>query len=247
MEAEYTIRAYEKNQINLYAVLGEANSRTFMFNIIEKSGTVAATSNAVPVNQMLDLTGYTVSMEIADTDIHTDGTIINAVSGKVSFILPSEFTCKSGAYPCEIVLSKENERLCIIGITLNVAHAEKQKENQETVSNDITVDRGTDFSFGISNIKYDDGTSYEYNANDIAVFGVKVTADSDAYLIYKTLEYDTENECFVVSLLPEDTINLGNDKEYLYDVSIQTEDGFYKLIKPARFFVAKAITERTVT
>ncbi len=152
MEAEYTIRAYEKNQINLYAVLGEANSRTFIFNIIEKPGTISATSNAVPVNQMLDLTGYSVKLKLIGTDIQTDGSIITANSGKVSFTLPESFTEATGTFHCEIILSKENESLGIIGITLNVAYpaVQTKKENIEEYGADqniaFTIPKGTPYT-----------------------------------------------------------------------------------------------------
>ena len=59
----------------MYTVLGEANSRTISFVIIEKSGVVAATSNAAVTNQYLDLTGYTVSLRVIETGAQVQGVV----------------------------------------------------------------------------------------------------------------------------------------------------------------------------
>ena len=54
MEYEVNLNAYEMNQVNLYAVQGEADSRKIICHIIEKSGVVIPTSNATVVNKMLN-------------------------------------------------------------------------------------------------------------------------------------------------------------------------------------------------
>lgn len=204
MESEYTIHAYIKNQISLYAVKGESNSRTFIFNIIEKSGTIAPTSNAVPVDLMLDLTGYTVVLRIAGTNIQTNGTIITAASGKVSFTLPASFTADSGTYQCEIVLTKNNEQLGIIGIALTVAYPQVKinrtdpEEYGSSKNIAFVIPRGTQYNlrFDLRNYpKWCDAVwrkSYyteQFTYHDKVLFGIKKHPDDTDYIFLKKIEY----------------------------------------------------------
>lgn len=86
MEYEVNLNAYEMNQVNLYAVQGEADSRKIICHIIEKSGVVIPTSNATVVNKMLDLTGFTIKLyEIrSDGAVSVEGMIEDAENGVVS-------------------------------------------------------------------------------------------------------------------------------------------------------------------
>ena len=235
MEAEYTIRAYEKNQISLYAVLGEENSRTFIFNIIEKSGTISATSNAIPVNQMLDLTDYSVKFRLIGSDIQTDGNIITADEGKVSFTLPKSFTESTGTFQCEIMLSKENESLGIIGIILNVAYPSVQtkKENiEEYEANQsiaFTIPKGTPYilKFDLRNYpKWIEATrrksfyTAKFQIHDKLLFGIKKHPADTEYVFQKTAErdrtYNTETHEY------EDTGGL--DEYGRFSVELTEED-----------------------
>lgn len=235
MESEYTIHAYIKNQISLYAVKGESNSRTFIFNIIEKSGTIAPTSNAVPVDLMLDLTGYTVVLRIAGTNIQTGGTIITAASGKVSFTLPASFTADSGTYQCEIVLTKNNEQLGIIGIALTVAYPQikiNRADPEEYGSSKniaFIIPKGTPyvlkfdlFNFrGWLNAVKRSPIRKVLTPGDKVFFGIKKLPDDDEYIFTYSAEvhqtynaethnYDDTGELssygkFVVSFTEDDT------------------------------------------
>ena len=124
MTVEYDINAYEMNQVTLYSVQGEAESRTVIFNIIEKSGIQIPTSNATVINKMLDLSDYTAKLYIIRPDnsiVSCDGTIANATNGTVSFILSEDCMKFSGIAECAIVFTKENTNLRVVGISLQIA------------------------------------------------------------------------------------------------------------------------------
>ena len=126
MESEYDIKAYEDNQINLYAVQGEKDSRTVIFSIIEKSGQTVPTSNAVVIDKKLDLTDCTVKMYVKNSKIAVcDGTIIEpAENGKVKFILNEASSKESGNFNCIIsVINRNSEELRVVGINLKVSPA----------------------------------------------------------------------------------------------------------------------------
>ena len=126
MQYDIDLNAYEMNQVTLYAVQGEADSRTVTFNIIEKSGVQIANSNAKVINKMLDLTDYLPYLYIIKPDkkiIFTAGTVVDADNGTLSFVLPYQATTVSGIADCVIMLVKEETNLRIAGISLNITSA----------------------------------------------------------------------------------------------------------------------------
>ncbi len=127
MESEYDIKAYEDNQINLYAVQGEKDSRTVIFSVIEKSGQTVPTSNAAVIDKKLDLTDCTVKMYVKNSKIAVcDGTIIEPESnGKVKFVLNEASSKESGNFDCIIsVINRNSEELRMVGIKLKVSPAD---------------------------------------------------------------------------------------------------------------------------
>lgn len=124
MEAEYKLFAYENNHLSLFAVQGEENGRTFVFDIVEKSGVVRPTSNAPATDLMLDLTGY----EATFYGVYKDGSAVSCsgtlasdpTTGVVSFTLTEAFTVYAESLDCAIVLTQTGQELKIVGITLNV-------------------------------------------------------------------------------------------------------------------------------
>lgn len=125
MEAEYKLFAYENNHLSLFAVQGEENGRTFVFDIVEKSGVVRPTSNAPATDLMLDLTGYEATFYGVYADgscISCSGTISStATDGKVSFTLPQQFCLLAEKLDCAVVLTSRSNELRIVGITLTVS------------------------------------------------------------------------------------------------------------------------------
>ena len=127
MESEYDIKAYEDNQVDLYAVQGEKDSRTVIFNIIEKSGLTVPTSNAVVIDKKLDLTDCTVKMYVKNSKIAICNGIVSepSTNGEVKFILNEASSKENGSFDCIIsVINQKSEELRIVGIKLNVSPAD---------------------------------------------------------------------------------------------------------------------------
>lgn len=140
MQTEINVYADRVNQVPLYAVQGEYNSRDFIFNIIERDGTQLPNSNAEVINKMLDLTGYIPRLYILKPDntvSFIEGNLIDAVGGKVSFTLSSQSVAAAGVSECNIILTSDNKDLRIIGINLTV---------NESIVNDGAVESDNDFS-----------------------------------------------------------------------------------------------------
>lgn len=124
MQAEYTVYADRKNHVEITAVQGEQDSRTLKFSIVEKSGNIHPTSNAVVTDLMLDLTGY----EATFYGVYKDGSAVSCsgtlasdpTTGVVSFTLTEAFTVYAESLDCAIVLTQTGQELKIVGITLNV-------------------------------------------------------------------------------------------------------------------------------
>lgn len=121
METTYTINLFKKNQISLYAVQGEENGRIIIFNIVEQSGTIAPTSNAVATDKMMDLTGFTVTLYLLNSRrVSTAGLITDAEHGIVEFMLPAEFTEEAGKFECGLSIAQVGQELRAAGISLTV-------------------------------------------------------------------------------------------------------------------------------
>lgn len=228
MITEYTVNAYELNQEIIYAVQGEVDSRTVIFNIVEKSGIVIPTSNAEVTNKMLDLTDYTAEMYAS-----CSGTIEDAKNGILSFVLSTDFAEVSGTGDCVIVLSKSDTNLRIVGITLNV-------QTSVIESTTLSITKGTSFAVGLE-IFASDGTAHIVNAGDTIRFGVKSNLTDSNYLIEKNVSGTGSNKC-TISLIPAETAIL-NAGTYYYDIGLQTSSGGYYIVVP----VSKIIVTLSVT
>ncbi len=107
----------------------------------------------------------------------------------------------------------------------------------------INIPKGTSYSFAVRPV-YDDGTVYPYNIADQVVFGVRLSPQSEGYVISKIAVYDSSTGSYVIALDPEDTSELAADERYWYDVGLETSTGdFYLLIDSSYFNVQKAITK----
>lgn len=240
MEYEVNLNAYEMNQVNLYAVQGEADSRKIICHIIEKSGVVIPASNASVVNKMLDLTDFMIKLYEIRSDgavVGVEGTVVDAGNGIVSFELSDDFTEISGIFDCAIVLTKDNEDLRIVGISLQVA----ELSIESTVN--LAVQRGTSKSLCIS-VYNDDGTIYSLANGDKIIFGVKKLLSDIDYAIKKisTLD-DKDGDGYLISLEPADTQGLLGT--YLYEVGLQTVSGeYYIVIDCSEFVVTNTLTQK---
>lgn len=239
MEYEVNLNAYEMNQVNLYAVQGEADSRKIICHIIEKSGVVIPTSNATVINKMLDLTGFTIKLyEIrSDGAVGVEGTIEDAENGIVSFELSDDFTELSGVFDCAIVLTKANEDLRIVGISLQVA-----KLSLDAATN-LTIQRGTTNAINVV-IYNNDGSIYALESGDKLIFGVKKSLSDIDYAIKKiSTSNNKDGNGYNITLEPSDTQNLLGS--YLYEVALQTASGeYYIVIDCSNFVITNTLTQK---
>ena len=228
MEKECYVNAYENNQVNLYAVQGESDSRTIIFNIIEKSGIVAATSNATPINKMLDLTGYDVTLTVLNSEESVvSGEILDAENGKVQFTLSKACSAEQGNFKCVIILTKNSEDLRIVGITLAVAGL--------AAKNTITIYRNSIWS-DIVQIE-NQSELYTLGTNEKLIFVVR---EGEKIIIKKELkdsDYVEDENGYLLSLSSAETdIGVGT---YSYKLTLQRADGEYEPVIPLHTFIIK--------
>ena len=105
--------------------------------------------------------------------------------------------------------------------------------------NSINIPRGTSLGLGITVLNAD-GTEHDCTSETIR-FGVKADPNDSDFLISKTADYDSENECYVVSISPSDTATLPYER-YWYDIGLQSGTDYYMLVEASAFNVTKAIT-----
>lgn len=232
MESEYTLNAYEKNQVMLYAVQGECESRTVIFSIIEKSGIVLSASNADVTNKMLDLTGctaYLYAMQNGQIVASCRGNITNARNGTVQFVLPSEFTNVSGKLPCMIVLTKQGFDLRIVGITLDV-----QESGDTSAIFQLYVTRNRACS-AIVTVE-DNGAVYQLANGEKLIFTLK---DGNTVILTKELtssDYDSTFSGYILHLSSAETdISAGT---YRYDIALYS-DGETETVIPETDFIVR--------
>ena len=238
MEQEFNIYAYERNQVRIYSVLGDNNSRSFIFNIIEKTGVISPTSNAEPVNQMLDLTGYDVSLKIIGTSVEASGTIISAQNGKVSFTIDSGFTAETGEYQCAVVLTKNDEVLSIIGITLIVDYPEDEKTDYK-----LTLHAGELTKLHIT-VYNEDGTihvlTHEPGRYEAIYFIAKENLDDELPIILSGAFYnDAEGDGYNLYINPDPDIS----GKFIYTIYLDKNDGREKtrLMPDADLYIVKQL------
>ena len=238
MEKEYEIYAYERNQIKLYTVFGDNNSRSFVFNIIEKSGIIMPSANAPETNQMLDLTGYDVSLKIIGTSVEASGTIISAQNGKVSFTIDSGFTAETGEYQCAVVLTKNDEVLSIIGITLIVDYPEDEKTDYK-----LTLHAGELTKLHIT-VYNEDGTihvlTHEPGRYEAIYFIAKENLDDELPTIFSGAFYtDAEGDGYNLYINPDPDIS----GKFIYTIYLDKNDGREKtrLMPDADLYIVKQL------
>lgn len=234
MKVTYTIHAYEKNQVTLYAVQGEAESREIFFEIVEKSGTIIPASNAEIVNQMLDLTGYTAELYAMLGDsvaASCQGIIMDALAGSVKFILPAEFMTMAGKYHCVIILTKAATNLRIVGITLDV----------QPISADITIQQISIYRNRVWDTivqLQDEGVIYVLSNHESLIFTVKDSENN--IILQKTLtsaDYDSTKNGYRLSLSSTETnISAG---AYFYDIALEREDHQLKTVIAKSNFIVR--------
>lgn len=243
MQLNFDLKLYEKNQVVIYAVQGEKNSRTVCFRIVEKSGNVQPTSNAAVTDQVLDLTDYTLTLYAKQPDGNIQScagtTVGTAANGQAYFTLPEEFMTLPGKSDCTVVLTKNSTDLRLVGITLDVQPSLSNANNPE--DNIITLRRGRSLSRIVTAVT-ESGEPYVINTGDVVHFAV-CDDRTDAVVIEKILEYDSESGGWKLKLDPADTINLSVGI-YHYDIGLENADGDYDdIIEWNEFRVNKSASQ----
>lgn len=237
METSYRLNVYEKNQITLYAVQGESESRIIHFTVIEKTGVVAPTSNAVVTDQPLDLTGYTAKMIATFSDGSTsvcDGTIDDPENGIVTFVLDSDFSIVPGRADCLIVFSENDTNLRAVGITLNVQSAVFERD-------ELTVSKGTTFPIEVT-VYNRDGSKYQLSSGEVLRFGVKKSVTDDECIITKDADASdrTTSGSYSVTIEPSDTVSMAAGR-YRYGLSLISGNDVFPIVEDSLFNLTSAV------
>ena len=178
--------------------------------------------------------GYYETVESQD-----DGSIICYMHDKENLSDSKTIWKKTvdGIFDCAVVLTKTNEDLRIVGISLQVA-----KLNIEGNTN-LIIQRGTTKIINIV-IYNDDDTIYTLESGDKLIFGVKKSLSAIDYTIKKESTSDgKDGDGYNITLEPADTQKLLGS--YLYEVALQTASGeYYIVIDCSEFVVTNTLTQK---
>lgn len=237
MQAEYTVYADRKNYVEITAVQGEENSRTLKFSIVEKSGNIRPTSNAVVTDLMLDLTGYTAKLYGVYKDgssVSCDGTLASdPTTGVVSFTLTQAFSLIAETLDCAIVLTKSAEELKVIGITLDVEPFDEGGGVPKRAQ-PISFYIGTTYTEYLT-LLGTDGLPYDLTTGQSLVLTVK---NGSSTLITKTVTANdgTSGE-YAFAFAASDTSGLAAGT-YTYSVVLSSGTGNIPVVVPSPFILA---------
>ena len=237
MTTEYTLYAYERNQVSLYAVQGEAQSRTFVFDVVAKSGVVIAESNAEVTDQPLDLSGFArcTLVILNSSGDSVDGTITDDENGQISFTLPSGCCLDAGNFPCEIILGGSAVTLKIIGISIRI----------DTVTTyAIQLNAGEPDCLNVT-IKNRDGTVRELTAGEELVLVARRTPTAEEALRVTADTSDARDGGYDLIFSSSSTYDLSG--EYVYGISILSSGTPQTVIRQAPLTVWPLIAGREET
>lgn len=238
METEYKIYAYEKNHIEIFAVQGEKDSRTIIFDIVEKTGNLRPTSNAPVTDQMLDLTGYDASLYGVYADgscISCSGTISStATDGKVSFTLPQQFCLLAEKLNCAIVLTSSNDELRIVGITLTVSPCDLTGGDPAVKRpQPITFYLGTTYPLILTLID-EDGDPYDLASGESLILTVAATVSGTAVITKTVSANDGTSGEYAFEFAASDTSELSAGM-YTYKIMLTSSTLNLPIVIPSPF------------
>ena len=108
--------------------------------------------------------------------------------------------------------------------------------------NKIEIVRGTTNPFSIT-VHDESGAIYALGSDEKIVFGVKRDPNDADFVVLKTAEFEADEGVFVVTLVPEDTLDLPCGT-YYYDVGLQSGAHYFNIIKFSKFELVPNITRR---
>lgn len=238
METEYKIYAYEKNHIEIFAVQGEKDSRTIIFDIVEKTGNLRPTSNAPVTDQMLDLTGYDASLYGVYADgscISCSGTISStATDGKVSFTLPQQFCLLAEKLDCAVVLTSRSNELRIVGITLTVSPCDLTGGDPAVKRpQPITFYLGTTYPLILTLID-EDGDPYDLASGESLILTVAATVGGTAVITKTVTANDGTSGEYAFEFAASDTSELSAGM-YTYKIMLTSSTLNLPIVIPSPF------------
>ncbi len=238
METEYKIYTYEKNHIEIFAVQGEKDSRTIIFDIVEKTGNLRPTSNAPVTDQMLDLTGYDASLYGVYADgscISCSGTISStATDGKVSFTLPQQFCLLAEKLDCAVVLTSRSNELRIVGITLTVSPCDLTGGDPAVKRpQPITFYLGTTYPLILTLID-EDGDPYDLASGESLILTVAATVSGTAVITKTVSANDGTSGEYAFEFAASDTSELSAGM-YTYKIMLTSSTLNLPIVIPSPF------------
>ena len=238
VETEYKIYAYEKNHIEIFAVQGEKDSRTIIFDIVEKTGNLRPTSNAPVTDQMLDLTGYDASLYGVYADgscISCSGTISStATDGKVSFTLPQQFCLLAEKLDCAVVLTSRSNELRIVGITLTVSPCDLTGGDPAVKRpQPITFYLGTTYPLILTLID-EDGDPYDLASGESLILTVAATVGGTAVITKTVTANDGTSGEYAFEFAASDTSELSAGM-YTYKIMLTSSTLNLPIVIPSPF------------
>ena len=173
-DIEKTLNAWEMNYETVMAVQGESESRKLILTLIDRTRQTDGSFNAESVNRPIDLTDLTARLFCKKPDgtrTLSDGEIVSATDGKVSFILPYQATAAAGDVSCQIMLTgSNNEVQKTIGL-----HLEVQESDIDSIESSDEFDSLVKALNGVEKVSADAKTAVD-NANTAIT---TVTANED--------------------------------------------------------------------
>ena len=238
VETEHKIYVYEKNHIEIFAVQGEKDSRTIIFDIVEKSGNLRPTSNAPVTDQMLDLTGYDASLYGVYADgscISCSGTISStATDGKVSFTLPQQFCLLAEKLDCAVVLTSRSNELRIVGITLTVSPCDLTGGDPAVKRpQPITFYLGTTYPLILTLID-EDGDPYDLASGESLILTVAATVGGTAVITKTVTANDGTSGEYAFEFAASDTSELSAGM-YTYKIMLTSSTLNLPIVIPSPF------------
>ena len=238
VETEHKRYTYEKNHIEIFAVQGEKDSRTIIFDIVEKSGNLRPTSNAPVTDQMLDLTGYDASLYGVYADgscISCSGTISStATDGKVSFTLPQQFCLLAEKLDCAVVLTSRSNELRIVGITLTVSPCDLTGGDPAVKRpQPITFYLGTTYPLILTLID-EDGDPYDLASGESLILTVAATVSGTAVITKTVSANDGTSGEYAFEFAASDTSELSAGM-YTYKIMLTSSTLNLPIVIPSPF------------
>ena len=108
----------------------------------------------------------------------------------------------------------------------------------------IEVVRGTTNTLRLSIKNKGQQGNYVLQAGEIIRFGVKeAPMPTKKYLIKKEIDENfVDNGEYLITLVPDDTSSLEVNKKYWYDIGLQSDENYYRIIECSPFTIIPSVT-----